>query len=203
MTHTAQVSEWVWMSELWETISHEVGIPPVRAKGLLRSEFTSLRISTRVPGMSPYFEHLFEKEGLLRVQRNVPSPSVTEGGWADMGAHWSAGKLRDWNIEVCWADVVQLLGDMYSQSEVDQRQPSPSADKKKKRAPTGLNFQLDDQPLIKAMHSLIEAGDASSIWNAALAVADRAKGSRNSQSKAKRLVRGYSAAFSAEHGRKD
>jgi len=202
VTNAAGVSEWVMMSALWDSITRELGMPRAQAKALLRPHFIGLIIKTRVPAMSAYIADAFEKEGLLRIMRNGPSPLVTEGGWADMGAYWSAGKLRGWDIEVCWADVAQLLGDIDGQPERAQAQPSSLA-AGRKRKPAGVNYAAADCPLIEEMHSLITSGQAKGPYDAALAVVDRAKGSPNSESKAKRLVRRYSAAFSSEHDRQD
>jgi hypothetical protein len=67
-----------------------------------------------------------------------------------------------------------------------------------RRKPRGINYAADDAPLVQEMHHLIVAGKARNPWDAALAVADRAVGTKDIQSRAKRLLGRYSAASSSE-----
>ncbi|HTW71155.1 MAG TPA: hypothetical protein VME47_14790 [Acetobacteraceae bacterium] len=73
----------------------------------------------------------------------------------------------------------------------------------------GVDYAAKDQPLIEEMHRMLTADppEARNVWNAALAVSERADGQGNGISKAKRLQKRYSAqysaAFSAGHDGKD
>jgi hypothetical protein len=66
---------------------------------------------------------------------------------------------------------------------------------RRRKAPSGVNHEASDAPLIREMRELIVSGQAKSRWDAALAVSEKAKGDGNGESKAKRLHRRYSAAF--------
>jgi hypothetical protein len=76
--------------------------------------------------------------------------------------------------------------------ESDPQQPPEASEAlpARRRAPCGLDYSNSDAPLIKEMQRLITTGEARSNWDAALAVADRAEGGGNTESKAKRLLRG-------------
>jgi hypothetical protein len=81
---------------------------------------------------------------------------------------------------------------------------SPTVDRvvRRRKAP-GLNYEAEDAPLVLEMREMIVSGQAKSRWAAALVVSQKAKGGGNGTSKAKRLLRRYLLAFSAERDGKD
>ena len=70
---------------------------------------------------------------------------------------------------------------------------------KVRRDPKRVDFAQSDAPLVVEMDKLIQSRKATSAYNAALMVVDRALGTRNAVSKAKRLLKRYSDVFRAEH----
>jgi hypothetical protein len=68
----------------------------------------------------------------------------------------------------------------------------------RRRKAAGLNYEASDAPLVREMRDKILSGEANSPWDAAQAVSKKAKGSSHGTSRAQRLHRRYSVAFSAE-----
>jgi hypothetical protein len=69
---------------------------------------------------------------------------------------------------------------------------------RRRNARSGLNYEASDAPLVLEMRQMIVSGQAKNPWDAAQAVSTKAKGSPQSTSKAQRLHRRYSIAFSTE-----
>jgi hypothetical protein len=67
---------------------------------------------------------------------------------------------------------------------------------RRRKAPSGVNYEASDAPLIREMKELIVSGQAKNRWDAALAVSRKAKGDGTEVSKTKRLHGRYSAVFS-------
>ena len=70
------------------------------------------------------------------------------------------------------------------------KKPTADSTRKPKRS-GGRDYRLKDAQHIKEMRRLLIAGDATTVWDAALAVARSAIGSGNDSSKAKRLSKRY------------
>jgi hypothetical protein len=69
---------------------------------------------------------------------------------------------------------------------------------RRRKASPGLNYEASDAPLVLEMRNMIVSGQAKTPWEAAQAVSTNAQGSPQGTSKAQRLHRRYSVAFSAE-----
>lgn len=69
-----------------------------------------------------------------------------------------------------------------------------------KRKVHGRDYREDDAPLIERMHHMVQSGEASNRWDAALRLSDEAKGYGDPQSKAKRLLSRYAEQFGSDGG---
>ena len=77
--------------------------------------------------------------------------------------------------------------------EQPERGPSAARPNRRGRKKGSGGYDSKDAPLLEKIHTLVENKDPMGLWNAALTVADQARGKGNAESKAKRLVIKYKA----------
>jgi hypothetical protein len=94
--------------------------------------------------------------------------------------------------EVCFLEQVQWNN--WLSTFRSGKSAVPSIKRERGRS-TGTGYQALDAPFVDEMRQLIQGPEQISKWNAALKLAPRTAGGGTNESKAKRLVKGYSAKF--------
>jgi hypothetical protein len=190
----AAVGAWVLLVDLLPTVERELAIPPAEAARALRHSLESYEVIAEVLGLAwPDWERFEADKWIFRDQYGR-ADRVSEKGWRNVD--WKAGTLAGYPIRVLWAHVVDAL----------PRPKLPTAAARatnRRQRPAGLNYAESDQPLLAEMRRLISTDEAKTRWDAALAVVGEAKGQGQTQSKAKRLVKRFAAAFSSERDGED
>jgi hypothetical protein len=195
------VGEWVWLSDLLEVVERELGISTRAAAKVLRSELENLSIDAELPRLHADVARLFASQGLTIQYRSDAAPRVSQSGWQILTRNGRMhGRLHGWPVRVRWEQVVEALAHL-------RRTPIPitnafpglePATRAKARRPAGLNYAKSDEPLVDEMKTLIESGEKSSAWQAALGLVGKARGGGGDQSRAKRLLRRFQMRFSPE-----
>ena len=139
----------------------------------------------------PYAENEFIRYRLNPTRNHRWSPIRIEGRWSDI-LFPTAKVLALWPPSVNPAPPPAI-----NQASPVKDTPPRSGQRRK---PSGVDYTRDDAPLVQEMRRLLDEGKARGVWDAALAVAGRAKGHGRAESKAKRLWARYSAAFGTERG---
>jgi hypothetical protein len=98
--------------------------------------------------------------------------------------------LEDWlgsyrHIAIARDEMLQ-----YWRSQPDAIQDKPTRQQGASPIPKA-GYEVDDEPLLEEVHRLLCSRECSSVWQAALKVALRARGNSTLESKAKRLHRRY------------
>jgi hypothetical protein len=148
-------------------------------------------------------------ERLLSVMTWIATEGAEKNGLETNGRKVVGGDYFElprsiWNIEELWFNrfqACQVVHDGEPTYIFITRESLNRALKKATRY-SGTNagahpssLAQDDAPLVEEMRALIESGEATGAYSAALAVTDRAKGGGSSDSKTRRLERRYSKRF--------
>jgi len=191
---------WVWLGRLFETVESELGVSPFEARKVLIPDLVNLHIHAQLPALNDHYTlwEFFSREGLATQERYDEAPRVTPKGWAVMTRD---GRFDDHilgsPVRVRWKHVVDALTG--TRARLARESGAPAAETlKPPRKPVGRNYADADRPLVERMRQMLDSGDASSCYDAALAVAEDAVGGGTPVSKAKRLAIHYSAVFSSE-----
>jgi hypothetical protein len=123
------------------------------------------------------------------------------GEWETADIDWSTGTVAGLRrpdgtrarlpVELRWSELAKIAAiwrnDMQRARRAERRRRGGATATKRKHG-GGRSYDPHDMPLLDEMKRLIDALEVENMWRAALAVADKARGSRELNARAKRLL---------------
>ena len=183
-----QPPEWVDLPDLPRQLARRFDLND-EGKGLIRKLVEAIRSGILIYRLEGFPSTI----GDWRIPAGFDCASdpyrIVVAGWDAVAPDWKTGKVDGHAIRGRWPDAMrwaQMVVPGVQRAQADK--PAPA---RAKRKSNGLDYREADAPVVAEMRNMIDAGDARSPEDAALAVFDRAVGKAIRDSKVKRLARHY------------